>query len=122
MNPFLPFVIAAGLAALAWTIVLFRIDPAHRRFIGLVGAWIATMVLAALWQADAVPWLWVFLKGVLLVWLGAIACLIIAAVSIWRLKEPHRQALLFCAGLSIVVNIAAGLQFLWLASVSPGGV
>ena len=101
---------------------MITIDQRHRRFVGLIGAWAATVVLAALWQADAVPWLWVLLKGVLLVWLGAIALLITAVVSIWRVKEPGRRLLLCCAVLSIVVNVAAGLQFLWLATVSPGGV
>jgi hypothetical protein len=93
-----------------------------RRFVGLIGAWAATVVLAALWQAEAVPWLWVFLQAVLLVWLGAIALIITAVVSIWRIKEPGRRSLLCCAVLSMLVNVAAGLLFLWLATVSPGGV
>ena len=122
MNTFLPFFIASFVAACAWTILVLAIDRRKRRFVGLIGAWSATVVLAALWQANAVPWLWVFLQGVLLVWLGAIALLITAVVSIWRVKEPGRRPLLCCAVLSIVVNVAAGLQFLWLATVSPSGV
>jgi hypothetical protein len=97
-------------------------DRGKRRFLGWIGAWAATVVLAALWQAEAVPWLWVFIQGVLLVWLGAIVLLIIAVVSIWPVKEPGRRPLLCCAVLSMVINVAAGLQFLWLATVSPGGV
>ena len=122
MNPFLPFLIASFVAACAWTILVLAIDQRKRRFVGLIGAWAATVVLAALWQAEAVLWLWVFSQGVLLVWLGAIALLITAAVSIWRVKEPGRLPLLCCVVLSIVVDVAAGLQFLWLATVSPGGV
>jgi len=122
MNPFLPFFIASFVAACAWTILVLAIDRRKRRFVGLIGAWSATVVLAALWQANAVPWLWVFLQGVLLVWLSAIALLITAVVSIWRVKEPGRLPLLCCAVLSLVLNVAAGLQFLWIATVSPGGV
>ena len=122
MNPFLPFLIASFVAACAWTILVLAVGRRNRRFVGLIGAWAATVVLAALWQAEAVPWLWVFLQGVLLVWLVAIALLITAVVSIWRVKEPGRSPLLFCAVLSIGANVAAGLQFLWLATVSPGGV
>ena len=122
MNPFLPFLIASFVAACAWTILVLAIDQRKRRFVGLIGAWAATVVLAAFWQAESVPWLWSFLQGVLLVWLGAIALLITAVVSIWRVKEPGRRPLLCCAVLSIVVNVAAGLQFLWLATVSPSGV
>jgi hypothetical protein len=122
MNPFLPYLIGSFVAACAWTILVLAIDRRKRGFVGLIGAWAATVVLAALWQAKAVPWLWVFLQGLLLVWLGAIAILITAAVSIWRVKEPGRFPLLCCVVLSIVVNAAAGLQFLWLATVSPGGV
>lgn len=102
--------------------MVLAIGHRKRRFVGLIGAWAATVVLAALWQAQAVPWLWVFLQGVLLIWLGAIALLITGVVLIWRVKEPGRRPLLCCAVLSIVVNVAAGLQFLWLATVSPGGV
>ncbi len=101
---------------------MLAMDKRKRRFVGLIGAWAATLVLAALWQAEAIPWLWVFLHGVLLVWLGAIALVITAVVSIWRVKEPGRRAVLCCAVLSIVVNVAAGLQFLWIATMSPGGV
>jgi hypothetical protein len=56
------------------------------------------------------------------VWLGAIGLLIIAAVLILSAKEPGRGPLLCCAALSILINVAAGLHFLWLATVSPGGV
>lgn len=122
MNPFLPFLIASLIAACAWTILVLAIDQRKRRFVGLIGAWAATLVLAALWQAEAVPWLWVFLQGVLLVWLGAIVLQIAAVVPVGRVKEPGHRALLYCAVLSIVVNVAAGLHFLWLATVSPGGV
>ena len=122
MNPFLPCLIGAFVTACAWSVLVLAVDRRKRRFLGLIGAWSATVVLAALWQANAVPWLWVFLQGVLLVWLGAIALLITAVVSIWRVKEPGRRPLLCCAVLSIVVNVAAGLQFLWLATVSPSGV
>ena len=41
--------------------------------------------------------------------LGAIALLVTAVVSLWRVKEPGRVPLLCCAMLSIVVNAAAGL-------------
>lgn len=55
-------------------------------------------------------------------WVGAMALLVTAVASLWRVKEPGRVPLLCCAVLSIVVNAAAGLQFLWLATVSAGGV
>ena len=82
MTPYLPYLIGSFVAACAWTILALAIDQRKQRFVGLIGAWAATVVLAALWQAQAVPWLWVFVQGVLLVWLGAIALLIAAAVSI----------------------------------------
>ena len=122
MNPFLPLFIASVVTACAWTFLVLALNRRKRQFLGLIGAWAGTLVIAAFWQAEAVPWLWGFLQGVLLVWLGAITLLIIACVSIWSAKEPGRRPLLGCAVLSIAVNVAAGLQFLWLATVSPGGV
>lgn len=122
MNPFLPLFIASVVAACAWTFLVLALNRRKSQFVGLIGAWAGTLVIAAFWQAEAVPWLWGFLQGVLLVWIGAITLLIIACVSIWSAKEPGRRPLLCCAVLSIAVNVAAGLQFLWLATVSPGGV
>lgn len=122
MNELLPYFIASTLAASAWTIVALTVYPRHRRSWGLVGAWAATMALAALWQPGVVPWLADFWMGVVFVWLGATALLIIAAALILSTKEPGRGPLLCCAALSVLVNVAAGLHFLWLATVSPGGV
>ena len=122
MNPFLLLLLTSFIAACAWTILVIRSARHDRRYMGLIGAWIATVVLTALWQAEAVPWLWVFLQGVLLAWLCSIGLLIAATLSIWRFKEPSRRSLLCCAVLSLVVNVAAGVHFLWLATVSPSGV
>ena len=121
MNSFLPFVIASLIPACAWTILAMRIDP-RRQSMGLIGAWISTAVVGALWQAEAVPWLWVALKAVLLVWMCAMAFLIAAVVSMWGSREPGGRAFLFCAVASAVVSVAAGLWFLWVATVSAGGV
>jgi cytochrome bd-type quinol oxidase subunit 1 len=121
-NSFLPFLIASLITAGVWTILAIRFDRHNLRFMGLIGAWVATVILAALWQVEAVPWVANFITMVLLAWLGAIALLFIAIVLTWVAKEPGRGPLLCCAGLSFVVNLAAGLVFLWLATVSPGGV
>jgi hypothetical protein len=121
MNPFLPFLIGSVVLACAWTILAVGIDR-RRQFMGLIGAWVSTAVLAALWQAKAVPWLWIALKAVLVVWMCAIALLITAAVSIRGTRESGRRAFLFCAVASAVVSVASGLWFLWLATVSSGGV
>jgi len=122
VNLLLPCLIASLAAACAWTILVLATERRQRRFAGVAGGWAAAVVLAALWQAEAVPWLWVFVQGVLLVWLGAVALMIAGAVSIWRVKEPGRVPLLACGVLSIVANMAAGWQFLWQATVSAGGV
>jgi len=67
-----------------------------------------------LWLPDLLPL-------ALFAWLGGIALLIAAVVSILLGKETGRLPLLCCAILSLGVNIAA-LWFLWEAAVSPGGV
>jgi len=122
MNAFFPFFIASFIASCAWTILLIRINRRNRRLTELVGAWSATAILAAFWQAEALPWLWGYLKAVLLVWLCAMVLLVTAVYATWRVKEPGRRLLLCCAVTSLVVNVAAGVYFLWLATVSPGGV
>lgn len=89
---------------------------------GLAGAWVTTLVLATLWQAEAIPWLLNFLQGVLLVWLSAMIVLVMAAATMWSEKQPLRLLVVSCAVMNIVVNVVAGLHFIWIATVSPGGV
>ena len=122
MNPFLAYFIVSFVAAVVWTILLLRANRLDQRSLGLAGAWAATLVLASFWQAAAVPWLWNFLQLVLLVWLIAIILMAIAAATTWSAKQPLRFLIVSCALISFVVNVAAGLHFLWIATVSPGGV
>ncbi len=122
MNPFLAYFVVSFVAALLWTLILLRANPLDRRSVGLPSAWAATLVLASLWQAAAVPWLGNFLQLLLLVWLIAITFLVIVVATTWSPKPPWRLLLFFCALISMVVNVAAGLHFLWIATVSPAGV
>lgn len=122
MNPFLLYFMVSIVASVMWTFFVQKTNRQSRLSLGLAGAWAATLVLAALWQADAIPWLWSFLQGVLLVWLSAIFLLVMAAATMWSGKQPLRLPLVSCAVISIVVNVAAGLHFLWIATVSPAGV
>ncbi len=122
MNPFLIYLIVSIVASAVWTFFVLRANQRNRLSLGLVGAWAATLVLAALWQAEAIPWLWHFLQVVLLIWLSAIIVLVIAAATMWSEKQPLPLLLVSCAVISIVVNVAAGLHFLWIATVSPAGV
>jgi hypothetical protein len=78
--------------------------------------------LAALWQAEAIPWLGNFLQVVMLVWLSAFIILAMAVAAMWSEKQPLWLLLVSCAVICIVVNIAAVLHFLWIATVSAGGV
>lgn len=102
--------------------VVLATDRGGGRWMGLMGSWGATFVLAALWQAETAPWLGALMMGVLLAWGGAMALLVSGFVSIWRVQAPGRYPLLGCAGLCLAINVAAGLQFVWLATVSSGGV
>jgi hypothetical protein len=122
MNPFLTYLIASIVVSVVWTVLLLKADHLSQRSLGLAGTWVANLVLASLWQSSAVPWLWDFLQLVLLIWLIAILFLVIAAASVWSAKQPSRLPLVCCALMSIVVNVAAGLHFLWIATVSPAGV
>ncbi len=122
MKPFLIYFIVSIVASIVWSILQLSANQRNRPSLGLVGAWTATLVLAALWQADAVPWLWNFLQLVLLVWLSAIILLMITAAKTWSARQPLRLPLVSCAMISIVVNVAAGLHFLWIATVSSAGV
>ncbi len=122
MNPFLIYLVVSIAASVVWTFFAMRANRRHRQSLGLAGAWAATLVLAAFWQAEAIPWLWTFLQGVLLIWLTALVVLVMAASATWSEKQPLRLLLVSCAVSCIVVNVVAGLHFLWIATVSSGGV
>lgn len=122
MNSFLPFLIALFVAACVWTILEFTLGQGKRHWMGLLGAWSATVILAALWQSEALPWVVHLIQGVLLLWLGSILSLIVEVVLTWATKEPGWRRTLCCALLCLFIDIAALLNFFWIATVSPGGV
>lgn len=121
MNAFFFFFLIALISAMAWTILLLFFERQNGRWMGLIGAWVAVVVLGAIWQAEAIVWLWIFLKAVLAVWFGAFVFLIVGTVSTTSTK-PVSWPILSCALVSTLVNVAAGLYFLWEATVSGGGV
>jgi hypothetical protein len=122
MNSFLPFLIVLFVAASVWTILEFTLGQRKRCWMGLLGAWTASVILAALWQSEALPWIVHLIQGVLLLWLGSILSLIVEVVLTWTTKEPGWRRTLCCALLCLFIDIAALLNFLWIATVSPGGV
>ena len=122
MNSFIPFFISSLVIACAWTILELALGQWKRRWIGLLGAWIATVILAALWQSEALPWIANLIQVVLFLWLGSIIALIVTVVLAWVTKESGRRRILCCALFCLCVDIAALLKFFWLAAVSPGGV
>ena len=122
MNSFFPFLIALFVAACAWTILELSLGQRKRRWMGLLGAWTATLILAGLWQSEALPWIVHLIQGVLLLWLGSIMALMVAVVMAWVTKEPGRRWILCCAFFCLFIDIAALLNFFWIATVSPSGV
>jgi|GEM_PF-5325366 hypothetical protein len=122
MNSFLPFLIASFVASCAWTILEFILGQRKRHWMGLLGAWSATVILAGLWQSEAIPWIVYLIQGVLLLWLGSIMALMVAVVMAWVTKEPGRRWILCCAFFCLFIDIAALLNFFWIATVSPSGV
>ncbi len=122
MTSFALYALAAALMALDWTLALAKIDRSPLRFLGVVGAWVAALVLTALWRAETVPSVWQAIQLVLLLWLLAIG-LLVADVSLSLGKRPARWRVSAALALAtLAIHLVAGLHFFWLAVVSPGGV
>ena len=122
MNPFLIYFIVSIVNSVVWTFFVLRHNEQNRLSLGLAGAWVATLILAAFWQAEVIPWFWSFHQGVLLVWLSAIILQVITAATIWN-ETPLLYFLpVFYAVIGVIVNLTAFLHLLWIATVSPGGV
>jgi predicted neutral ceramidase superfamily lipid hydrolase len=122
MNPYLIYFIVLIVNTFIWTFFVLRHNQQNRLSLGLAGAWVATLVLAAFWQAEAIPWFWSFLQGILLVWLSAIILQVMAAATIWSETPLLYLPPFFCAVIGVIVNLTAFLHFLWIATVSPAGV
>ena len=122
MTSFALYALAAALVALVWTLVVAKTARAHRSYLGVAGAWIAALVLTAHWQLDALPQLLHFIQLILLVWLASVGLVIVDACLAWSKRPPRWRVLAALALLTIAIHVVAGLHFLWLATVSPGGV
>ena len=122
MTSFALYALAAALMALDWTLALAKIDRSPLRFLGVAGAWVAVLVLIALWRAETVPSVWQAIQLVLLLWLLAIGLLVVD-VSLSLGKRPPRWWVSAALALTtLAIHVVAGLHFFWLAVVSPGGV
>ena len=122
MTSFAIYALAAALMALVWSLALAKLDRSPLRFLGVTGAWVAALVLIALWRAEAVPSVWQAIQLVLLLWLLAIG-LLVADVSLSLGKRPARWRVSAALALAtLAIHLVAGLHFFWLAVVSPGGV
>jgi hypothetical protein len=122
MNPFLIYFIVSIVNSVVWIFFVLRHNQQNRLSLGLAGAWVATLVLAAFWQAEVIPWFWSFHQGILLVWLSAIILQVMAAATIWSETPLLYFPPVFCAVIGVIVNLTAFLHLLWIATVSPGGV
>ena len=122
MNPFLIYFIVSIVNSVVWIFFVLRHNQQKRLSLGLAGAWVATLVLAAFWQAEVIPWFWSFHQGILLVWLSAIILQVMAAATIWSETPLLYFPPVFCAVIGVIVNLTAFLHLLWIATVSPGGV
>ena len=122
MNPFLIYFIVSIVNSVVWIFFVLRHNQQNRLSLGLAGAWVATLVLAAFWQAEVIPWFWSFHQGILLVGLSAIILQVMAAATIWSETPLLYFPPVFCAVIGVIVNLTAFLHLLWIATVSPGGV
>ncbi len=122
MNPFLYYSLASIVTAFVWTLLVLRADQRNRQLLGLAGAWAAALVSLSLWQVDNLPWLLDFIQPVVWIWLGAIVLLVMAAITTWSERQPREWPLVSCVMICVVIDVAAVLHFLWIATVSAGGV
>ena len=122
MAAFALYALASAFISLGWTLVVAKTARADRSHLGVAGAWIAALVLTAHWQLDALPQLLHFIQLILLVWLASVGLVIVDACLAWSKRPPRWRVLAALALLTVAIHVVAGLHFLWLATVSPGGV
>lgn len=116
------FGLASFVLALTWSVVLAKQDRLQRRHLGVVGAWMATIVVTALDQAAHLPQVSQVIQLVPPLWLGSMGLLAVDAGMSWNNRPRRWKALLALALLCLAIHVAASLLFFWHATVSPGGV
>ena len=89
---------------------------------GSVGALLSGVVIAAVWRAADVPWVWTVPKAPLVAWLGAITLVEFGLVQALRTRAPGWKVTAGYGIGALVLNAGAFLALLWIATVSPGGV
>jgi peptidoglycan/LPS O-acetylase OafA/YrhL len=122
MNPYRYYSLVSLGTAFVWTLLMLRAEQRNRQRLGLIGAWAAALVLVALWQTAKLPWLADFVQLMMLIWLGAIILLVMAAVTTWNERQTRPGPLVWCVLICTIINGAALLHFLWIATVDAGGV
>lgn len=114
---------ALALAAIGASWLLCTMFNSHRltrlgNIAGGIGAGVAALGIAAF--LNPVPG--ITAKEILAIWLASLGMIIVAIVMVSL--NPSRLRLVFIAGgvVSLLLNLWAVALFLWIATVSPGGV
>jgi len=113
---------AVASVALAWSVVIARVERPRRRYVGVAGAWLGALVLTAIWRVDVLPPVLVVPQLFMLGWLAACAMLAVDAGRSLHKRPVHWKAFTALSLSSLAILAAVGLHFLWLATVSPDGV
>ena len=123
LNVYLPLAIIALATASVWSFVAFKTKGPWYRAVGPAGAWIGALIISAIWQADALGDFWVYFKLLIVVWQLALAVTLAgAAIGFVKYKNGPRKAILICAAVTVITNLAMAAGVLWYATTSAGGV
>lgn len=89
---------------------------------GALSTAVAAVIVAGTRWADSLPWIWMIPQFTMLLWLATFVLMAIGVVTACCLKGSDRRPLLIVSLVSLALNGCSFLAFLWMATVSAGGV
>ena len=104
----------------AWTVIQVR--AGGMRWWGLLGAALSAFVLLAASFPEPFAWFWVMPQLGIALWLGGTILLGVELSKARAGPVPGGLAAVGCNVLALAISAGSFLVFLWIASVSAGGV
>jgi len=113
---------ALSTVAIVWLLLVILAKRHWTSYLAVLGAFVAAGIVAAIWQAEAVLWLWQFPQALPPVWSLSMTAMTWGIISGWQTPRPWRWPCVICGVVGLSMSGWAALLFLWIATVSPGGV
>lgn len=117
-------VVCVGMAVLAtiWLLLALAGSLKWSNYVGVGGAAVAAIIVAGIWFIEYLPWIWMSPQLAMMSWLSSFVLIGIGGIFAFGERGAWKWSTAIVAFLALAFNACALLVFLWIATVSAGGV